>query len=196
MLSRFLFILILLFCFHSHAQSIRVNLGGAKYTATSLVALRVTITVDTLTPAVVVGTAADQSFRDDAVGAAYFGYYLSVGVRTQAQPAGTVGNIKIIKGAGETSARTYYLLGNGTSTPTVQGNLTIAPSVYTTIASMPRNTTRCGPNFAANGISGINGVNCVTTLANMDITQFVKVLFTDPPSTAINSSLIFVVVEE
>ena len=181
----------------SHAQRIRFNLGGAKFTGATT-PLAVSITVDTLTPTVAIGTAADQSFRDDSVGAAFFGYYLTCGLRTQTQAAGTVGNIKVRAGASETSGRSYYLIGNGTTTPTLQSQLTDAPTAYTTFASIPRNTTRCGPSYAANGVSGVNGVTCTagTIVNEMDITQFVKVLFTDPPSAAIVSYLDFVVVNE
>jgi hypothetical protein len=197
-LSIFIFFSILLSSSSTFAQSIRFNLGGAKYTAVTTRILGITISVDTLTPTVVTGTAADQSFRDDTVGAAFFGYYLTAGVRTQGQPAGTVGNLKLKRGATETSGRTYYLLGNGTTTPTAQSNLTLAPNTLTTFATMPRNSTRCGPNWAANGVSGVNGVNCGPnpTVANMNLTQFVKVLFTDLPTATIISSLEFVVVEE
>lgn len=191
------FIPILFWSTASQAQRIRFNLGGAKYTgATS--PLSVSITVDTLTPTVAVGTAADQSFRDDTVGAAFFGYYLTCGLRTQTQAFGTVGNIKVRADAAESAGRSFYLIGNGTTVPTLQSQLTDAPAAYTTFASIPRNTTRCGPNYAANGVSGVNGVNCGAnpTVAQMDITQFVKVLFTDPPSAAITSRLEFVVVNE
>lgn len=199
--SHILFLLTVVFVISwsdsSYAQRIRFNVGGAKFTRTSS-PLTVSITVDTLTPTVAVGTAANQSFRDDSVGAAFFGYYLTCGLRTQTQAAGTVGNIKVRAGSAETSGRSYYLLGNGTTTPTLQSQLTDAPAAYTTFASIPRNTTRCGPSYAANGISGVNGVTCTagTVVANMDITQFVKVLFTDPPSAAIVSYLEFVVVNE
>lgn len=181
----------------SYAQRIRFNVGGAKYINTTS-PLSVSITVDTLTPAVVVGTTPNQSFRDDSVGAAFFGYYLTCGLRTQSQANGTVGNIKVRAGASETAGRSYYLIGNGTTTPTLQSQLTDAPAAYTTFASIPRNVTRCGPSYAANGVSGVNGVTCTagTIVTQMDITQFVKVLFSDPPSAAIVSSLEFVVVNE
>jgi hypothetical protein len=181
----------------AQAQRIRFNVGGAKYTTVGG-DLSVTITVDTLTPTVVTGNAADQSFRDDTVGAAFFGYYLTCGLRTQGQAGGTVGNIKIRRDAAETSGRSYYLIGNGTTVPTAQSSLTIAPAAATTFASIPRNSTRCGPNWSANGVSGVNGVNCGPnpTVAQMDITQFVKVLFTDPPSAAIVSFVEFTVVNE
>lgn len=179
----------------AYAQRIRFNLGGAKFPTVGA-ALSVSITVDCITPTVAVGTAADQSFRDDTKSAAYFGYYLTAGVRTQTQAVGTLGYLQIKKGAGETANRSYYLLGNGTSIPTAESNLTIAPAGYTSIATIPRNTTRCGPNWAANGVSGINGVTCVTTVANMDITQFVKVLWSDPPGAAITSQLSFIVVQQ
>lgn len=119
-------------------------------------------------------------------------------MRTQTQAFGTVGNIKVRADAAETAGRSLYLIGNGTTVPTLQSQLTDAPAAYTTFASIPRNTTRCGPNYAANGVSGVNGVNCGPnpTVANMDITQFVKVLFTDLPSTPIVSRLEFVVVNE
>lgn len=192
-----IFIPVLLWTTSSHAQRIRFNLGGAKFTSATS-PLSVAITVDTLTPTVAVGTAADQSFRDDSVGAAFFGYYLTCGLRTQGQAAGTVGNIKVRADAAETAGRSYYLIGNGTTVPTLQSQLTDAPAAYTTFASIPRNTTRCGPSYTANGVSGVNGVNCTagTIVTQMDITQFVKVLFTDLPSTPIISRLEFVVVNE
>lgn len=172
------------------APSIRLNLGGAKFPTVSG-DLSVSITVDTITPTVAVGTAADQSFRDDTVGAAFFGYYLSAGVRSQQQANGTSLYLQVYRGAQETAGRTYYLLGNGTSTPTAQSNLTIAPATATTIATTARNSTECGPNYAANGIDLINGVNCTNNNLdpNFDITVFVKVLWSDPPSAAIVSNL-------
>lgn len=187
--------LMILFSTSAHAQRIRFNLGGAKYVAGGVRTLSVTITVDATTPTVAVGTAADQLFRDDSVGAAFFGYYLTTALRTQTQAAGTQGYVQLRVGAGATANRTYYLLGNGTTTPTLESHLTAAPAVYTTIASIPRNSIRCGPNYAANGLSNVNGVNCTAnpTVANMDVTQFVKVLFTDIPSSTINSRLQFVV---
>ncbi len=174
---------------------IRLDLGGAKYSgATS--PLTITITVDCSTPAVTVGTAADQAFRDDAVSAAFFGYYLTLGVRSAGQTAANV-NLKVRRGAGETAGRSYYLLGNGTTTPAVQGDLTVAPAAVTTFATAPRNTIRCGPSYVANGISG-TAINCAAgaTVTNMDITQFVKVLYSDPIATARISQLEFTAVNE
>lgn len=174
---------------------IRLDLGGAKYIGAAT-PLTITITVDCSTPAVTVGTAANQLFRDDAVSAAFFGYYLTLGVRSAAQTAANV-NLKVRRGAGETAGRSYYLLGNGTTTPTVQGDLTVAPAAVTTFATAPPNTIRCGPSYVANGISG-TAINCAAgaTVANMDITQFVKVLYSDPVATARISQLEFTAVNE
>lgn len=174
---------------------IRLDVGGADY-ANTTTPLNISITVDSSTPAVTVGPAADQSFRDDAIGAAYFGYYLSLGVRSAGQTAANV-NLKVQRGAGETSGRSYYLLGNGTTTPTVQGNLTIAPASATTFATAPGNVIRCGPNYTANGVTG-TAINCPAgaTVANMDITQFVKILYSDPAAAARISQLSFTAVNE
>lgn len=194
--SAFLFVFAILFFFSTSAQAqrIRFNLGGAKF-ASGGGGLSLTITVDATTPTVAVGTASDQQFRDDSVGASFFGYYLTTGLRTQGQAGGTRAYIQIRAGAGATANRTYYLLGNGTTTPTLQSHLTIAPASYTSIVNIPRNQTRCGPSYGANGVSGVNGVNCGSnpTVDDMDITQFIKVLFTDTPSTPITSELQFVV---
>lgn len=189
--------LVLSWSLSAQAQSIRFNLGGAKFPTVSG-DLQVSITVDTLTPTVAIGTAADQSFRDDSVGAAFFGYYMTCGVRTTGQANGTVGNVKIKAGTAETAGRSFYLIGNGTTVPTLQSQLTDAPAAYTTFASIPRNTTRCGNSYAAHGISGVNGVTCsaANRLAALDVTQFVKVLFTDLPATTIVSQIDFAVVEE
>lgn len=174
---------------------IRLDLGGAKF-PTAAGQLRVAITVDTTTPVVRVGTATDQTFRDDAVSAAFFGYYLTTGVRSSNQAAPGI-NIKVKRGAGETAGRSYYLLGNGTTIPTLQGQLTLAPAAATTFASTVPNSIHCGPRYVANGIAG-TAINCAagTTVANMDITQFVKVLFSDPTSAAIVSQLEFTAVNE
>lgn len=174
---------------------IRLDLGGANF-LTSTGQLSVSITVDTATPVVTVGTAADQAFRDDTVGAAYFGYYLSSGVRSANQSAAGI-NIKVKKGAGETSGRSYYLLGNGTTVPAAEGDLTIAPGSVTTFASAAKNSVHCGPSYVANGLSGA-AIGCAggTTVANMDVTQFVKVLYSDPTSAAIVSQLEFTAVNE
>ncbi len=177
------------------SSSIRLDVGGANFlTATGQ--LSVSISVDTSTPLVTVGTAADQLFRDDAVGAAFFGYYLSTGVRSSNQAAAAI-NVKVKKGAGETAGRSYYLVGNGTTVPTVQGSLTVAPATVTTFATTTPNSIHCGPSYVANGLSGV-AINCAsgTNVANMDITQFVKVLATDPTSAAIVSQLEFIAVNE
>ena len=135
-------------------------------------------------------------FRDDTIGAAYFGYYLTAGVRSSNQSAANI-NVKVKQGAGETANRSYYLIGNGTTTPTVQGDLTIAPASVTTFATAAPNGVPCGPSHAANGLSGtaigwIGG----STGANMDITQFVKVLYSDPAAAAIVSQLEVTAVDE
>lgn len=174
---------------------IRLDVGGASYINTTT-PLSVSITVDTSTPSVTVGTAAAQSFRDDAVGAAYFGYYLTVGERSSNQSAANV-NVKIKAGSGATANRSYYLLGNGTTTPTVQGDLTAAPASATTFATGAANGVHCGPSHVANGLSG-TAIGCTggSTVANMDLTQFVKVLYSDPTSAAIVSQLEFTAVNE
>ncbi len=51
------------------ASIIRFEVGGAKYVLDGA-QLKVSITVDTSTPTVTVGTASDQSFKDDLDGAA------------------------------------------------------------------------------------------------------------------------------
>ncbi len=174
---------------------IRLDLGGAGYINTTS-PLSVTISVDTATPSVTVGTAADQAFRDDTAGAAYFGYFLSTGVRTSNQSAGNV-NVKVKAGSGATANRSYYLLGNGTTTPTVEGDLTAAPASATTFATAAPNGAHCGPSYSANGLSG-SAIGCAggSTVANMDVTQFVKVLYSDPTSAAIVSQLEFTAVNE
>lgn len=174
---------------------IRFEIGGANYT-TSGGQLDVTITVDTSTPTVTVGTAADQSFKDDSDGAAFFGYYLSTGVRSSNQTPANV-NIKLRAGSGETAGRSLYLLGNGTTTPTAAGDLTDAPGSYATFASTSSNSVHCGPSWNANGLTGA-GINCAggSTVANMDLTQFVRVSYTDPSSSAVVSQLEFIAVAE
>jgi hypothetical protein len=174
---------------------IRLDLGGANY-ITSGGQLSVSITVDTSTPSVTAGTAANQTFRDDTVGAAFFGYYLTTGVRSSNQSAANV-NVKVKKGSGETANRSYYLLGNGTSTPDDQSDLTIAPAVATTFATAAANGVHCGPSHVSNGLSGA-AIGCTggSTVANMDVTQFVKVLYSDPTSSAIVSQLEFTAVNE
>jgi hypothetical protein len=174
---------------------IRLDLGGANFINVTS-PLSVSITVDTSTPSVTVGTAADQMFRDDAIGAAYFGYYLTAGVRSSNQSAANI-NVKVKKGAGETANRSFYLLGNGTTTPAAQGDLTIAPAGVTTFATAAPNGVHCGPSHVANGLSG-TAIGCTggSTVANMDITQFVKVLYADPAAAAIVSQLEFTAVNE
>ncbi len=175
--------------------TIRFDIGGANF-ITSSSQLSVSISVDSLIPSVVAGTAADQSFRDNTVGAAYFGYYLTAGVKSASQPLANI-NIKVRKGSGETSGRSYYLLGNGTTVPTVQGDLTVAPASFTTIATAGSNGSHCGPNNVANGLTGAS-INCAggATVANMDVTQFVKVLDSDLTSGSIASQIEFIAVNE
>ena len=177
------------------AAIIRLDLGGAGYINVAS-PLSVSITVDTATPSVTVGTAANQMFRDDAASAAFFGYYLTAGVRSSNQSAANI-NVKIKKGAGETAGRSYYLLGNGTTTPTVVGDLTVAPASVTTFATAAPNGVHCGPSHVANGLSG-TAIGCTggSTVANMDLTQFVRVNYADPTSAAIVSSLEFTAVNE
>jgi hypothetical protein len=176
------------------ASIIRFDLGGANYTGSG--PLEVNITVDTSTPTVTVGTPADQSFKDDTNGAAFFGYYLSTGVRSSNQSAAGM-NIKIRAGSGETAGRSYYLLGNGSTVPTVVGDLTDAPAAYTTFASTVPNSVHCGPSWNANGLTGA-AINCSggSTVANMDLTQFVRVAYTDPAGSPIVSQLEFIAVAE
>ena len=177
------------------AAIIRLDLGGAGYINTSS-PLSVSISVDTATPSVTAGTAADQMFKDDTIGAAYFGYYLTAGVRSANQSAANI-NVKVKKGAGETANRSYYLLGNGVTTPAVQGDLTIAPASVTTFATAAPNGVHCGPSHVANGLSGAAiGCSGGSTVANMDVTQFVKVLYADPAAAAIVSQLEFTAVNE
>lgn len=173
--------------------SIQLDVGGAKYINVTS-PLSITISVNTSTPVVTVGQASNQAFRDDAVGAAFFGYYLTTGVRSSNQAAPNV-NIKVKVGAASTANRSYYLLGNGTTTPTVQGNLTIAPAAATTFATAAPNGVHCGPSYVANGLATI-GCAGGSTVANMNITQFVKVQYSDPTSAAIVSSLEFTAVNE
>lgn len=174
-------------------SSIQLDVGGAKYINTTS-PLRVTITVNTSTPTVTVGQAANQSFKDDAAGAAFFGYYLTTGVRSSNQSAANI-NVKVKAGAGGTANRSYYLLGNGTTTPTVQASLTAAPASATTFATAAPNGVHCGPSYAANGLTAI-GCAGGSTVANMNITQFVKVQYSDPTSAAIVSQLEFTAVNE
>ena len=94
----FSIISILFASFACHAQAqIAFAIGGASYT-NSGVQLNVTITVDAITPTVITGIAANQAFRDDVAGAAFFGYYLTTGVTTLTQVVGTKVNIQIRKG--------------------------------------------------------------------------------------------------
>jgi hypothetical protein len=175
--------------------SIRFEVGGARFSTVSS-QLMVTIGVDTLAPRVTSGTAANQMFRDDTVGAAYFGYYLSTGVKSASQPISTI-HIKIRRGTAETSDRSYYLLGNGLTTPTSQGNLTPVPAAFTTFAIAGSNASHCGPQYMNNGLIG-GSINCATgtTIPNMDLTQFVKVLDSDGSNSTIISQVEFVAVNE
>ena len=175
------------------ASIIRFEVGGAKYLLDGA-QLKVSITVDTSTPTVTVGTAADQAFKDDVDGAAFFGYYLTTGVRSSNQSGPGV-NVKVRAGAGETAGRSYYLLGNGSSTPDDVGDLTDAPAAFTTFASTVPNSVHCGPSYVANGLTGAS-IGCAggSTVANMDITQFVRVAYSD--SAAVTSQLEFIAVVE
>ena len=154
--------------------------------------LLISIVVDSSSSSVISGIDADQTFQDEMVGAAYFGYYLSTGVRSVHQTDNNV-HIKLRKGTNSTQDRTYYLLGNGTVTPTQQSDLDIAPSSFTTFATAPSNSIHCGPNYASNGLSG-SQINCSggSTVAEMDLTQFVKVYYGDPEGSIITSQLEFI----
>lgn len=175
--------------------TIRFQIGGLAF-ATASSQLNVSISVDALIPTVTSGTAADQSFRDETVGAAYFGYYLTAGVKSASQPLVGI-NIKIRKGSGETSNRSYYLLGNGVITPSSQGDLIPAPAGYTTFATAGANGSHCGPRYVTNGLTD-PAINCAagSTVANMDVTQFVKVLDSDAASASIISQVEFIAVNE
>lgn len=177
------------------SPTIRFAIGGANF-ATSSSQLNVSISVDALVPTVTAGTAANQMFRDESVGAAYFGYYLTTGVKSASQPLSTV-SIKIRKGSSETTNRSYYLLGNGVSTPTVQGDLTPVPAGFTTFAAAGANGSHCGVNYVTNGLTS-PAINCSggSTIANMDLTQFVKVLDSDLATSSIVSQVEFIAVNE
>lgn len=173
----------------------RMDIGGINFAAVGG-QLSVTIEVDAATPLVAVGNVADQMFSDSTAGAGFFGYYLTLGVHSDRQPAPRVVNVKVARGPGETAGRSFYLIGNGTTNPTSESDLTQATAGYTTFASFPRNVNRCGPNYAAVGIGGgWLTCNAASIDANLDITQFVKVAFTDP-ATPIVSELVFIAVAE
>ena len=177
------------------AATIRFDIAGANYITTTG-QLSVTVTVDATTPVVTTGTAANQAFKDDSVSAAFFGYYLTTGVRSSNQTTSLALHVKVTKGAGETSGRSYYLLGNGTTVPTTQAGLTAAPATATTFASTTVNAVHCGPSYSANGVSAALGCAGGSTVPNMDVTQFVKIGYTDPAATAIISQLQFTAVAE
>ena len=172
---------------------ITLQLGGAKFIKTGN-DLSCTITVDATVPAVFTGQVADQMFVDDVAGAAYFGYYLTLGVRTQDQVLPNV-NIKVSRGLGATLGRSYYLVGNGVTTPSTESNLTAAPLLPTTFATATSETRSCGPNASSNGVNLCNNPSSIT-VPNMDVTQFVKVLYVDNAGTPIFSELDFIAVVE
>jgi hypothetical protein len=175
--------------------TIRFEIGGASFT-TAVGQLNVSIGVDALIPTVTSGATANQMFRDETLNAAYFGYFLTAGVKSASQPAANV-SIKIRKGSGETSGRSYYLLGNGTTIPASQSDLTAVPASFTTIAIAGANGSHCGPNYSTNGLSGPE-INCGggSTVSNMDITQFVKVLDSDSTSSPIISQIELMAINE
>lgn len=170
--------------------SIRLAVGGAKFIEAAE-ELSVSIDVDASTPTVTAGSAADQAFVDDVAGAAYFGYYLTTGVRSSNQTAANV-NVKVAAGT-ETAGRSFFLLGHGAVSPTEEGDLTVA-GAETTFVTVASNTNVCGTNHAAN-LSGV-GIPCDNTDADMDLTQFVKVELDDAPDVAIISQLVFTAVAE
>lgn len=178
------------------SPTIRFAVGGANFTTGSSSQLSVSINVDALVPNVVSGNPANQMFRDETVGAAYFGYYLSTGVKSASQPLSSI-SIKIRKGSSETSNRSYYILGNGTSTPNTQSDLIPVPTNFTTFATAGANGSHCGIQYVTNGLTG-SGVNCAagSSVANMDVTQFVKVLDSDGVSAQIVSQVEFIAVNE
>lgn len=158
--------------------------------------LTVSITVDRLLFSVSSGISADQSFQDKSTGAAYFGYYLSTGVRSVSQSKPNI-SIKLRRGSIETAGRTYYHLENESVVPTHEKDLMKAPQNYTTFVKVPSNSVHCGPRYAFNGLSKTN-INCNggTVVTNMDLTQFVKVLYTDPIGSQITSQIEFTAVAE
>lgn len=170
---------------------IRLDLGGAKY-PNSGGELTIAITVDTTTPVVTTGTAADQAFRDDSVGAAFFGYYLTLGLRSSAQTTASI-SVSARRGSPSTVGRTFGIIGNGTTIPTAESDLTLVPDAYIDFAFVPSNTISCGPNHVANGLSGA-AINCATgtNVPELDVTQFVKVNFTDTPGVPISSKIEFI----
>lgn len=175
--------------------SIRFDVGGANFTS-SAGQLNISINVDALVPVVTVGTAPNQMFRDETVGAAYFGYYLSTGVKSSSQASSNM-NVKAKRGAGETTGRTYYLLGNGLTTPASESDLTVAPSAFTTFASVTPNVVRCGSNYAVNGLTGAT-IGCAngSTVPNMDVTLFIKIFDIDSVNASISAQLEFIAVNE
>ncbi len=170
---------------------IRLEVGGAKFSP-SAGEISVTITVDTTTPSVTSGPSPDQSFRDDATSASYFGYYLTLGTRSSGQ---TMANIAVsaTRGASATLGRTFGVIGNGTTTPTQEGDLLVVPDTPGVFALVQSNAIRCGPSYVTNGLTG-TALNCASgsTTAELDATQFVKVEYADPPGVPIRSIIEFI----
>jgi hypothetical protein len=172
--------------------ALRFKIGSVNENSGSL---NVSTTVDSTISSVTASASANQFFKDDSTKAKYYGYYISTGVTSANQTAKSI-HIKIRKGPAETSGRSYYLVGNGSITPKKESDLTAAPVSYTTFATTTSNLTHCGKNYRANHL--IDGINCGvgSTVENMDITQFVKVLDTDKNPSAIISQLEFTAIPE
>jgi hypothetical protein len=181
---------------HAKTQAaIRFEVAGAKLSTVGN-KLSISISVDSSKLGVTSGIQADQIFRDSNIGAVFFGYYFSTGVKSVHQASKNI-HVKLRKGNAETPGRTFYLAGNGTTSPHNQADLKIAPSTFTTFATAPSNSVHCGPQYMSNGLSNPK-LNCAggSTISNMDLTQFVKVLYNDPDGSYITSQLEFIATAE
>ncbi len=183
---------LLLTCLDAHAQKIAMRLGGAKFVPSGG-QLAVSITVDTSLPTVISGSQADQTFRDDTVSAAFFGYFITLGVGSSQQSTFNSLKVAVKVGSGETSGRTYALYGHGATNPSSQSDLIRPPNSYAAFLTRNVNNAFCGVNWMTH-IPGSVICEGATLVPTLDLTQFVKVLYSDSTASTFTSQLDFIAV--
>ncbi len=176
-------------------SSVHLNIAGSMLVGESG-SILASVRVDHSHASITTGIQADQFFQDPQSGARYYGYFLSLGVQTAHQTKQMV-KIQIQAGENDTPHRSYYRKGNGGSSPMSENELQAVAQTPQTLASVATNTVTCGTRHRQNGMP-TEPFNCEQGMQNahMDLTQYVKVLPSDPEGMVITSHMVITAVME